>query len=730
VTPERWERAKALFAEASTRAADERDDFVYRACAHDVALRDEVLSLLRAAEGTDSLPAARAAIAAAARAIDAPRELVAQSAGTTDRDAALRAALETALGHQYEIVRPLGHGGMGTVYLARELALERFVAIKVLRTELADAQQGRERFRREARVAAQLSHPGILPLHTFGEVGGVWYFVMGYVRGATLAERLRVERRLPRADAQRILAELADALDCAHRSGVIHRDIKPANILLDAETGRAVLADFGIAKVQDGGESLTATGMVVGTPSFMSPEQALGAPDVDARSDLYSLGAVGYMMLTGREPGAAPAAGAATTRRGLGAASELRALAPDVPADLASVVMRCLALDPAHRWPSARALRDALALTDEESGGTSLPVSVRELPAFGPYAVTWAMLWLVLAASPFRSLGDRVLLVLIALIVPVGLVLHVWNVVGGGMSLRQVTRVAFWPPEWWGMWWPIGLRRPNDLWRRLPWRARLVRSALSAFIVAVPALVLTRRWVEAVTGVGVGWFGRAEIALLIAAAVVVLSVLPWARRRALTWGDTARLLFGATTSSWGWSTPAMRRLLGASRGGMRALQPREPADYLRAIEELSGQLDGPARAAARASADTARRVLELIERSDAELELLGATSGATEMDRVAARLAALEASPASDDATRQLVGLLRSQLEVMRRLQVRGEMIASHRARVVQLLHGSWAQLAALRELEPTAESDALARVESLRAELDAALISSASTDG
>src|SRR4051812_25108836 len=353
-TPERWERAKALFAEASTRAADERDDFVYRACAHDVALRDEVLSLLRAAEGTDSLPAARAAIAAAARAIDAPRRLGAQL-GATERDPALRSALEAALGHQYEIVRPLGHGGMGTVYLARERALERFVAIKVLRPELADAQQGRERFRREARVAAQLTHPGILPLHTFGEVGGVWYFVMGYVRGPTLAERLRVEHRLPRADAQRILAELADALDCAHRSGVIHRDIKPANILLDAETGHAVLADFGVAKVQDGGESLTATGMVVGTPSFMSPEQALGAPDVDARSDLYSLGAVGYMMLSGREPFAASGAGASTSRRGTGAANELRAVAPDVPADLASVVMRCLALDPAQRWPSARA---------------------------------------------------------------------------------------------------------------------------------------------------------------------------------------------------------------------------------------------------------------------------------------------------------------------------------------------------------------------------------------
>ena len=246
MTPERWERVKALFAEASAHHPDARAEFVARVCGGDTALRDEVSSLLRAAEGTGSLPGARAAIAATARAVDAPRALSAHTA-TGERDAVLRIALEAALGQQYEIVRQLGHGGMGAVYLARERALERFVAVKVLRPELAEAQEGRERFRREARIAAQLSHPGILPLHTFGEVGGVWYFVMGYVRGITLAERLRIERRLSSGEAQRMLAELADALDCAHRSGVIHRDIKPANILLDADTGRAMLADFGIA---------------------------------------------------------------------------------------------------------------------------------------------------------------------------------------------------------------------------------------------------------------------------------------------------------------------------------------------------------------------------------------------------------------------------------------------------------------------------------------------------
>jgi serine/threonine-protein kinase len=190
---------------------------------------------------------------------------------------------------------------MGAVYLARERALERFVAIKVLRPDLVDHPDALERFRREARIAAQLSHPGILPLHTFGEVAGLWYFVMAYVRGVSLAERLRVEGRLPSHEALRILTELADALECAHRNGVIHRDIKPANILLDEES---VERCSRISAWQGArcGDSLTITGTIVGTPNYMSPEQALGDADLDERSDLYSLGAVGYAML-GRSGG-------------------------------------------------------------------------------------------------------------------------------------------------------------------------------------------------------------------------------------------------------------------------------------------------------------------------------------------------------------------------------------------------------------------------------------------
>jgi serine/threonine-protein kinase len=720
MTPERWAHVKALFAEASAQPPDEREAFVVRACGSDGALRDEVSSLLRAAEGPDSLPIAREAIAGAARSIGV--RAAADPFGIAAQDATLRATLDATLGQQYEIVRSLGYGGMGTVYLARERALERYVAIKVLRPELAEAQDGRERFRREARVAAKLSHPGIVPLHTFGEVSGVWYFVMGYVRGVTLAERLRIERRLPSGEVQRMLIELADALDCAHRSGVVHRDIKPANILIDDESGRAVLADFGIAKVQGGGDSLTASGMIVGTPSFMSPEQATGAPDVDARSDLYSLGAVGYAMLTGREPFASGSYQVALVRRMSDDAPDVRLAAPEVPADLAAVLMRCLARQPAQRWPSARALHDALVLLDEETGN-ALPAPVRELPSFGPYAVLWAGLWLALAASPFRSVADRALLVFIALLVPVGLVMHVWNVAGGGTTLSQLARVAFWPPDWWGMWWPRGLRRPTDLWRRLPWRARLVRGAVSAFIIALPALILTRQWVEAVTGAGVGWFGAAEAMLVGGVVAVVVLVALWARRRALAWSETTRLMFGATATSAGWSSPALRRLLAPARGGVRPPERDVPDDYRRAIDEAVAHLEGAVRAPALRTAELARQLIAELDRCDAELRSLSRGSGVAESDRIVAQLAALDEAEHVSEETRALGELLRAQLEIVQRMRVRCELLSARRGRLLHLLYGLWTRLTALGDVSSVAKADELAQLDEVRAEVESELV-------
>jgi hypothetical protein len=707
VTPERWAAVKALFSQAMDRPLADRAAFVAQAGGGDAELRDEVLSLLAAADGSDSLPEARAAIHAAGRAVRARAAGTSASVEPAESDLALHSVLETALGQQYEIVRSLGHGGMGAVYLARERALDRFVAIKVLRADLAAAQDGRERFRREARIAAQLSHPGILPLHTFGEVGGIWYFVMGYVRGVSLAERLRVEGRLPSAEAHRILGELADALVAAHRHGVVHRDIKPANVLLDEETGRAVLADFGIAKVEGAGDSLTATGVVIGTPSFMSPEQALGASDVDERSDIYSLGAVGYTMLAGREPFGGTRAEGLMYRRLSQDPPPLQAVAPTAPADLVAIVMRALARDPALRWPTARALRDALARAAGDPAAV-LPDSMRELPTFGPYAALWAAVWTLLALRPFRSLGDRALLLFVALLVPVGLMVHVWSVAGEGLSPRELARVAFWPPEWWGMWWPRALRRPTDLWARLPRPARLARTVMSAFIVALPGMILMREWVEAITGThpsatGMGWFVMTEAVLIAGAAAVMVRALAWARRSGCSWSATMRLLFGATVPSPWWSTPAVSRLLAPSSRGVRPPDRDVPADHRRAIGELVAQLPPVASELGARIMAAARRTTEALERYDSEIASLAPHASTGELDRLSAQLGALEGSTSAE--RQELSALVQRQLAIVRRMRLHCELVSQQRTQRLNQLRGLWTQASLLRQaIEETNE--------------------------
>src|SRR6266566_2615467 len=214
-------------------------------------------------------------------------------------------ALSAALADRYRLERELGHGGMATVYLAQDLKHDRAVALKVLKPELAHAL-GPERFLREIQVTAQLDPPHMLPLLDSGDAGGFLYYVMPYVQGETLRTRLTREKQLPLDDALQIAAEVADALNCAHGEGIVHRDIKPENLLL---AGRHVrVADFGIARAVTaaGGDSLTATGVAIGTPAYMSPEQAGGSKDVDGRSDLYSLGCVLYEMLAGQPPFTGP----------------------------------------------------------------------------------------------------------------------------------------------------------------------------------------------------------------------------------------------------------------------------------------------------------------------------------------------------------------------------------------------------------------------------------------
>src|SRR5262245_32878393 len=289
---------------------------------------------------------------------------------TEERADPLRDTLEQAIGFQYRIERLLGRGGMGAVYLARELALDRDVAIKVLPPEQASSLELRERFKREARTAARLTHPHIVPLHTFGEVSGLMYFVMGYVAGESLAARLRRDGPFDSESARTLLASVCDALDYAHRHGIVHRDIKPDNILIDASTGAPLLTDFGIAKAVVSDAQLTTDGQLMGTPYYMSPEQAMGKADVDRRSDLYSLGVVAYEMVSAKRPFEGTTAMESLTLRLTQEPKPLASIAGQVPADFAQAIGRCLQRDPANRWPDARALREALVPTEEETENT------------------------------------------------------------------------------------------------------------------------------------------------------------------------------------------------------------------------------------------------------------------------------------------------------------------------------------------------------------------------
>ncbi|HEV8362509.1 MAG TPA: protein kinase [Gemmatimonadaceae bacterium] len=272
----------------------------------------------------------------------------------------LRDRVVAAIGDTYEVEAEIGRGGMAAVYRARDLRLKRLVAIKVLPPDLAFREEVRTRFLREAQTAAQLNHPNIVPIFSVDERVGLVYFVMALVEGESLGARLARERRPPVNDVTRTLREVADALGYAHARGIVHRDIKPDNILLDAATGRAMVTDFGIARAAEGDSRLTVTGIAVGTPTYMSPEQALGERDVDGRSDQYSLAVVAYQMLTGQPPFAATNTPAMLLKHISEPPAPLSELRPDLPPGLIVAVERGLAKKPTDRWPNAYAFRDAL----------------------------------------------------------------------------------------------------------------------------------------------------------------------------------------------------------------------------------------------------------------------------------------------------------------------------------------------------------------------------------
>ena len=381
--PDRWREIEEVLDRALDLPPDERAAFLESACGADLALRNEVERLLRANDRAGDFleqPLLRIPLRVSNAAPLAPTLSV---PGTT-------------IAGRYVLERELGRGGMATVYLARDAKHSRPVAIKVLDTELA-RRIGAGRFLREIEITANLQHPHILPLHDSGEFNGLVYYVMPYVAGETLRDRLRRERPLPVSETIRLARDIASALDYAHRRGVVHRDIKPGNILI--EDGQAIVADFGIARaisastVGSGDPEAAATrpGQTLGTPAYMSPEQVSGEHQPAARSDVYSLGCVVYEMLGGDPPFSGATAAAIMARHLHETPAPLRVRRPEVPEYVASAVAKAMAKDPGDRFPSASEFGDALG-GPHASGVAPPPVArsalARRRSALGVVTVT------------------------------------------------------------------------------------------------------------------------------------------------------------------------------------------------------------------------------------------------------------------------------------------------------------------------------------------------------
>ena len=380
---ERWHEVKRLAADALERPERERAAFLEQACT-DPALRTQVEQLLSSCEQAD---AADGFLQEPAPVFAAPllRDVDEAHLGTTHE---APTELQAVLAGRYTIERELGRGGMATVYLARDERHHRAVALKVLHAELTSlvgSSLGARRFQREIEIAAQLNHPHILPLYDSGAASGHLYYIMPFVDGESLRGRLARAGPLAIDDAIRLLRDLARALAHAHRHGVVHRDIKPENILLNRD-GDALVADFGVARAlaaavgsdeKSAHETLTAIGLVVGTPAYMAPEQALGDAETDHRADLYALGLVAYEVLAGATPFSGRTVQELTAAHLTKPPTPIGVLRPDVPSALASLVMQLLSKAPAERPRDAtevvRALEDATIATDPRVGTRPTP---------------------------------------------------------------------------------------------------------------------------------------------------------------------------------------------------------------------------------------------------------------------------------------------------------------------------------------------------------------------
>ena len=593
----------------------------------------------------------------------------------------LRHALEAKLGGQYRVLRLLGRGGMGAVYLARDLTLEREVAIKVIK-QAADGAGMYERFRREAKTAARLSHPNIVPLHAFGEVEGMPYFVMGYVRGESLADRLRREGKVSEEEARRIIAEVADALDHAHRQGIVHRDVKPDNVLIEDASGRALLTDFGIAKMMTRTETLTRHGAVVGTPHYMSPEQAAGRADIDGRSDIYSLGVMAYTMLAGRLPFDGTSAADVLAMHLTQEPPSLRSLVPSVSDSTLQTIERCLSKDPARRWQDSRTLKTALG----DTGASGLPDALASVQGHGvPFVLVAAFLvllaWLVVIRmqnAPLAVLG----------IIAGGLVTCYVAVAANlrfeGFPVGLTQRVIWAEPSWWPFWYPRPLRRAGNVWDRLP---RSVRRFRAMYLLPFIALALAALETDY-------YFTRKLLVALVLWMVIL--VMEFATKRELkrmgivSSNDRSRVLYSAPPSrATFWTQPQIAPILSPPDRKQASPRADSPHDQLQSILRLADELSGPLRPLGSEAATAGRRLIASIEQADKQIADLARNIEPGEEQRLAEKIDALEDSPMRE--------LLEKQLELIRGLSARMEEARAARNRHIEMLKTLALHLASLR---------------------------------
>ncbi|HEX9692227.1 MAG TPA: protein kinase [Gemmatimonadales bacterium] len=634
------------------------------------------------------------------------------SPGPTDP---LVGVLNRALGASYEIVRLLGRGGMGAVYLARERALDRLVAIKVLPPEATDVESI-QRFRREARTTAKLSHPNIVPLYTFGEAEGTMYFVMGFVQGEPLSAKLRRRGRMEPDEARELLGQLAGALHYAHTQGVVHRDIKPDNILVEDESGRPMLTDFGVAKSVNMERTLTELGTTLGTPHYMSPEQAAGEREIDGRSDIYSLGVVAYEMLTGRRPFEGASAREVMTQHIVKEPAPVGAATPSVPDDLAEVVSRLLAKDPDRRMPDGRSLESALRAGAE--GDAWLPQELEDLVdevkpipwlAGGALYVSYGMALWGNWEGAVASAAVGGLLALLPWAQRRGRKLEQY-------SWRTILSRVLTKPRWWMSWWPNRFRRKDDLWDRLPEPLRQFRAAygpaIGGFLLALPVF-LRAGWGSASI-----WWLQTAMPLAMVPGLGAAGVLAWRGYRLYRWGRKQGLTAGeisklaeADDAALIWKREHIRKLLLAAGGALPeplAPAPSTPAEQVEALIQAARTLDGPAQSVARDAAAAGREVLSAIQVLDRQIEALARDADSAEQARLEQKLAALAASGGEQTEARQRMRrLVEEQLDLARSLTRQLDGAQEQRSYLADLLKTLWLQMANLRAHHQESSFDA-----------------------